>query len=141
VTLHELLEALAARDSVVYLDGGVLRRRGQRLAPDDPIQVALATFHDEVAWLVASARLCVFCPRLLAEGDRICCPMHRLLVDATATARAAGVNGFDTHDVQPTVVGRRAPEVDHTRPRGRHDGQSAGPATEPVGRLLESRAP
>jgi hypothetical protein len=63
MTLGDLLEALDARGSVVYLDGGALRHRGPRLAPSDPIQVAWATFHDEVTWLVASGHLCVFCPR------------------------------------------------------------------------------
>ena len=86
MTLHDLLEALAAGGSVVYLDGGVLRRRGSRLTPSDPVRVALATFYDEVAWLVASDRLCVFCPRPLADGDRICCSVHRRLVDASNPA-------------------------------------------------------
>jgi len=131
VTLHDLLEALAARGSVVYLDGGVLRRRGSRLAPGDPVQVALATFYDEVAWLVASARLCVFCPRLLAEGDRTCCLIHRRLVDATPLARVTVGNGVDMHGVQPMVAAWRPAEVDHARPRGRYHGQSADPASDP----------
>jgi len=93
------MAALAARGSVVYLVGGVLRHRGPPLVPDDPVEVALATFHDEVAWLVASARLCVFCPRFLAEGDRTCCPIHRRLVDATLLARTAVRNGINAHGV------------------------------------------
>ena len=81
--LGELLEVLAERGVTLSCEGDRLRYRGPRLAPGDPVHLALATFHDEVAWLVASARLCVICPRPLADGDRTCCEEHRREVDAT----------------------------------------------------------
>jgi hypothetical protein len=83
VTLRELLEALASRGSTLAVDGGTLRHRGPRLAEDDPARRALAIFHDEVQHLVATDRLCCFCPRLLAEGDRIACPDHRAKLEET----------------------------------------------------------
>jgi len=130
VTLGDLLEALAASGVTLAVREGELLYHGPRLTTDDPVRTALATFHDEVVWLLLAGRLCVNCPRELAQGDRICCPIHRRLVDATPLARAAPRSGSDAHGVPPTVDGRRAPELDRVGPRGRSDGHSADPAAD-----------
>jgi hypothetical protein len=90
VTLSELLDALAERGSTLTADGESLRHRGRRFADDDPLRRALATFYDEVLWLLASARLCVFCPRMLDQGEKSLCPRHRRLRDALPPTRLAG---------------------------------------------------
>lgn len=81
MTLSELLDALAARGSTLAADGDRLRQRGPRFAEGDPVRRALATFHDEVLWLLTSGRLCCFCPRLLDEADPIACAEHRRQLD------------------------------------------------------------
>ena len=87
MTFGDLLETLAARGASLYVDRGRLRYRGPLLEPNDPIRSALATFHDEILWMLTSGRLCVFCPRTLADGDRICCRVHRSELDATPMGR------------------------------------------------------
>ena len=83
MTLGELLDALAARGSRVAADGGRLRHVGPRFAEGNPVRRALAIFHDEVARLAVSSRLCCFCPRLAAEGDLIACAEHRAEIEET----------------------------------------------------------
>ena len=110
MTLSELLEALAERGSTVAVEYGRLRHRGPRIGADDPLRGPLATFYDEVLWLLMSARLCVFCPRLLAEDDRTLCPRHRHLSDALppvwmpargGSAPAAGRSGGASSHASP----------------------------------------
>jgi hypothetical protein len=47
-----------------------------------------------------AAAMCVFCPNDLAEGDKICCPKHREILDATpcmtAAPRPPAARGEDT---------------------------------------------
>jgi len=83
VTIRELLDALAARGSTLAADGGRLRHRGPRWAEGDPARRALATFHDEIVHLVTTGRLCCFCPRRVAEGDKIACADHRAKIEET----------------------------------------------------------
>jgi hypothetical protein len=83
VRLGELLETLVALGARVYIGAGGLGYSGPRLRDDNPLQVALAAFHDEVYWLLQVGRLCLHCPRLLADGDRICCEVHRDKRDAS----------------------------------------------------------
>jgi hypothetical protein len=89
VTLGELLDALAARGSRLAADGDRLRHIGPRFAEGDSIRRALGTFHDEVSWLLGSGRLCVHCPRVLAEGDRASCTVHRWGADGEAGRETA----------------------------------------------------
>ena len=90
MTLGELLEALAARGSSLVINGDAMLHRGPRLEAGDPIRQALATFRDEVFWLLTSGRLCVMCPRMLAEGDRTLCAPHRAESDARHTENSGG---------------------------------------------------
>jgi hypothetical protein len=80
VTIRELLGVLGARGSTLAADGDRLRHVGPRFAEDDPARRALATFHDEILYLVTTGRLCCFCPRLLAEGDKVACAEHRAMI-------------------------------------------------------------
>ena len=89
MTLAELLDALAERGSRLTDDGGRLRHIGPRFAEGDPIRRALGTFHDEVLWLLASARLCVHCPRVLADGDWASCAVHRSGADGETERETA----------------------------------------------------
>lgn len=82
-TLDVVLNALAQRGGRLAADGGILRYRGPALASDDPVRTSLSTFKPEILWLLADGQLCCFCPRFLAEGDRIACDVHRDQLDAT----------------------------------------------------------
>lgn len=93
MTLGELLEAMAARGSVLVIDGGRFLHRGPRLEAGDPIRQALATFRDEVFWLLTSGRLCVMCPRMLAENDKTLCAPHRAESDALHTENSGRTEG------------------------------------------------
>ena len=82
MTLGDLLEALAERGATLTSDGSRLKYHGRRLPEGDEVRRALGSFLEEVLWLLLEQRLCVFCPRLLAQGDVTCCATHRRAIDA-----------------------------------------------------------
>lgn len=84
MTLCDLLDALATRGSRLVADGGRLRHIGPRFGEGDPVRRALGTFHDEILWLLTSARLCAHCPRMLADGDRMSCKDHEMTAGGAA---------------------------------------------------------
>lgn len=79
MTLSELLETLSWYSGRLYVDArsGRLRYTGAPPARGSPAAKALVTFGPELAWLVSSGRLCCFCTRMLADGDKIACVEHR----------------------------------------------------------------
>jgi hypothetical protein len=86
MTLDELITTLRDHNAALYVEDGQLRYVGPRLAADDPIRRAIAAHRSELVELFTymPGGRCVFtdCYRLLAEGDKICCPDHRRRLDA-----------------------------------------------------------
>ena len=115
MTLGDLLEALAASGVTLAVREGELLYHGPRLAPDDPIRTALETFCDEVAWLWTSRRLCVSCPRELADGDRICCEVHRRAVDAIEPTWATKTDDIDARGPSQSVAAHRGSDDEAVR--------------------------
>jgi hypothetical protein len=48
MSLAELLEALAQRDAALYVQGGVLKYRGPKRPPNDPLRGVIAAHRDEL---------------------------------------------------------------------------------------------
>lgn len=84
LSLDDVIAALRERDSGLYVEDGQLRYLGPDLAHDDPLAAGIEQHRAMLTELFtyAPGGRCVFdCFRLLAPGDPIACPDHRMKLD------------------------------------------------------------